>query len=326
MKLTRKYSTLLIALLLMTVLGGCNSKKDDELVLVTTEAVTTETTEATTEAIVTEETTESALGRENSISFEDICDCNMGDTLLSGGVSYGMNTIYYSGEEEVYSEYEFLGFDSLGMYSQIYEDSDGSVEILDAANNYWYIVKDNQISVLVYPESLVAAAIIESNHNSMIFGLNDPKNGVEKATNRFRRDGRLIVETKYDSVSGESYMLEYTLDENWRVEEYYCYDMNGEKISYSYMTSGATYEVPEQITQAQAMEQGYRTINIVYVDGEQTGLPYYTPLDIPVELSLIEYEAYSDQECTTPWKEIQPDENGVYMDVTIYMKKPVQED
>ena len=75
------------------------------------------------------------------------------------------------------------------------------------------------------------------------------------------------------------------------------------------------------VTDAMAMEAGYRTINITYVDGDQLDMAYYTPLNVPVELSLIEYVAYSDQGCTTAWTEIEPDENGTYKDVTIYMKK-----
>jgi len=69
------------------------------------------------------------------------------------------------------------------------------------------------------------------------------------------------------------------------------------------------------------MEEGYRTINFTYVDGDQLDMTYYTAVDVPVELELIEYIAYSDEQCTTVWSEIEADENGVYKDVTIYMKK-----
>ena len=305
---------------MMMTLGACN-KKDDELVLVTTETLTTETTALTTEEVTTEESTESARGSENSISFEDLYECNKGDNLLADGTSYSINTIYYSGEDEIYSEYKFLGFDDQGMYAQVYEDSDKHVEILDPANNYWYRVKDNKVSILLYPEQLVAAAIIESNHNSMILGLSGQKGSSETVVDRYRKDGKLVIETEYSNEAGDKYTLKYILSDDWKVEEYYCFDMEGTKISHSRVTKGVTYDIPEEITTAQAMEDGYRTINVIYVEGEQIDLPFYTPLDIPVELGLIEYEAYSDEACTTLWKEVEPDENGVYMDVTIYMKK-----
>ena len=321
MKNTHRYGLTLVIVCLMTMLGACQ-KKEDELVLVTTEATTTEAVAVTTtEAVVDEDATEEAIGRENSMSFEDLYQCNKGDALLAGGVSYGMNTIYYSGDEEKYSEYQFLGFDDAGMYAQVYEDSNGRVEILDAANSYWYVIEDNQLSVLLYPEPLVAAAIIDSNHNSMIFGLASTNGSAEVVTDVYRKSGKLMVETEYSNVSGEGYMLEYTLDDSWKVEEFYCYDKEGGKVSYSLVTAGATYEIPEMVTEAMAMEEGYRTVSIVYVDGDQMDISYYTPQKVPVQLSTLEYVAYSDQACSAAWNEIEPDENGVYKDVTIYMKK-----
>lgn len=324
MKKIRRLGTLMVSILVMMTLGACNKNKD-ELVLVTTESTTmTEaTTEASTEELITEVATEEAQGAENSISFEDMYDCNKGDTLLAGGESYGVNTIYYSGEEESYSEYEFLGFDNTGMYAQVYENSDGRVEVLDVANSYWYVFEENQLSVLIYPEPLVAAAIIDSNHNSMIFGLSGREDGTEVVENVYRREGKLIVETVYNDASGENYMLEYTLNDDWIVEEFYCYDSSKRKMSYSLVTAGDTYEIPDLITEAQAMVDGYRTITFTYVNEDQIDMTYYTPLNVPIELSLMEYVAYSDQECTVEWALDEPGEDGVYKDVTIYLKKNV---
>lgn len=303
-----------------TALVACGKK--DELVLVTTES-TVATTEATTE-VTTEATTEELTEKEKRITYEDMYEANKGDALLSGGENYSINTIYYANGEEAFSEYQFLGFDSRGMYAQVYEDSDGYVKVLDAANNYWYQVKDNQLSVLLYPEPLVAAAIIDSNHNSMVFALSGD-GGAEVVQEVYKQDGMLMVETEYAGINGEHFNLEYTLDDSWRVQQFDCYSIDGEKLSYSCVTVGASYEIPEPITEAMAMEQGYRTINVTYVDGDQLDMPYYTPMNVPVEISTLEYEAYSDQACTVPWSEVAPDETGVYMDVTIYMKKNTKE-
>ena len=305
-----------------TALVACGKK--DELVLVTTESTVATTTEATTEA-TTQATTEELTEIEKRITYQDMYDANKGDVLLSGGENYSMNTIYYANGEETFSEYQFLGFDSVGMYAQVYEDSDGYVKVLDAANNYWYQIRDNKLSILLYPEPLVAAAIVDSNHNSMIFGLSGGADSTEVVEEVSKQDGMLMVKTTYSGDSGEKYFMEYTLDESFKVQKFDCYSQDGEKLFYSFVTAGASYEIPSDITEAMAMEQGYRTINITYVDGDQFDMSYYTPLDVPVEISTLEYDTYSDEACTIPWSEVVPDETGVYKDVTIYMKKNTKE-
>lgn len=325
MKIRHRFGTLIVMIFMMTMLGACNKNKD-ELVLVTTEAVTTEATEELTTETSTEElvATEELTDREKSITYQEMYDANKGDMLLAGGESYSMNTIYYALGEETFSEYRFLGFDSQGMYSQVYEDSDGYIEILDAANSYWYIVKDNQLSILIYPEPLVAAAIIDSNHNSMIFGLLGGEDSTEIVQQVYKIDGKLMVETVYGNASGENFLMEYMLDDTWKVQEFICYNMDGEKLTYSTVSGGASYDMPAMVTEAQAMAEGYRTITVTYVEEDELDMIYYTPVDVPVELSMVEYVAYSDQGCTTMWSEAEPDENGVYKDVTIYMKKNPQ--
>lgn len=324
MKKLHRLSLALVAVLLMTVVSACG-KKEDELVLVTTEATTTETTQITTEAVTTEAATEELTDKEKGITYQDMYDANKGDALLAGGTNYSMNTIYYANGQETFSEYHFLGFDNQGMYSQVYEDSDGYVEILDAANGYWYVVKDNKPSLLIYPEPLVAAAIIDSNHNSMIFGFSGGEDSTEIVQEVYKVEGMLKVGTVYGSSSGTNYQMEYTLDDSWKVQEFNCYNMDGELLSYSFVTAGASYEVPAVVAEAMAMEQGYRTVTITYVDSDEMDMTYYTPLDVGIELSMMEYEAYSDQACTTVWVESEPDESGVYKDVTIYMKKNTKE-
>jgi len=315
-----KNCAVVATVLMLGLLTACD-KKEDELVLVTTEAVATEATQEVTTEEITEELTEEATGGDKSISYQDMYDANKGDVLLASGESYSINTIFYSNGKESYSEFQFLGFDDRGMYTQIYEDSDGYVEILDAANNYWYVVKDNKLSVLIYPEPLAAAAIIDSNHNSMIFELSGREEGTETVEAVYRKDGKLCVDTVYGETKSDQLKMKYILQDNWIVQEYGCYDIKGELLSYAKVTQGATYDIPKIVADAMAMEEGYRTINFTYVDGDQLDMTYYTAVDVPVELELIEYIAYSDEQCTTVWSEIEADENGVYKDVTIYMKK-----
>ncbi|MBQ8318871.1 MAG: hypothetical protein IJX85_11055 [Lachnospiraceae bacterium] len=319
MKRTRGIKLFVISTVLMAVLTACGSDKDDELILIpvtTTEATTTEAT--TTEDLGP--STEEAGEKDSAITVQQLRDANRGDMLLAGGLSYGLNTIYYSGDKEVFSEYHFLGFDDQGMYAQVYEDSDGYIKLLDMSSNYWYIVDDKQLSILIYPEQLVGAAIIDSNHNDMVFSFLDIDSGTELVQDVYRRDGELIVETLYGNAAGENYYVEYTLDDNWMVQEYNCFDKDGNKFSYSKVTPGASYAIPDMVTEAKAMADGYRTVNVTFTDGAQLDSTYYTPLNVPIDLSTIEYVAYSDAGCTTPWKEVEPDEAGVYKDVTIYMK------
>ena len=324
MRKSHRLSLIALSIFLMIAISACG-KKEDDLVLVTTEATATETTQSTTEATTAEAATEELSEKEKGITYQDMLEANKGDVLLAGGVSYSMNTIFYANGEETFSEYQFLGFDNHGMYSQVYEDSDGYVELLDAANNYWYVVKDNKLSILIYPEPLVAAAIIDSNHNSMIFGLSGNEDSTEIVQEVYKTEGMLKVETVYGSSSGTNYLMEYTLDDSWKVQEFNCYSMDGELLSYSFVTAGDSYEVPAVISEAMAMEQGYRTVTITYVDSDEMDMIYYTPLNIGIQLDMVEYEAYSDQGCTTVWTESEPDENGVYKDVTIYMKKNTKE-
>lgn len=326
MRNLRRLGTLMMVFTMIFILSACN-KNDDELVLITTEAVEKTTEVATTEEVTTEtvKTTEELTDKEKNITYKDLYDANKGDILLAGGLSYGMNTTYYALGEESFTEYHFLGFDSQGIYSQVYENSDGYIEILDGANSYWYVMEEDELSILIYPEPLVAAAIIDSNHNSMMFDFSAGEDSTEIVQEVYKIDGKLKVETVYGDTAGVNYLMEYTLDDSWKVEEIFCYSMDGEKLAYSTVATADTYEVPSQVKNAMAMEQGYRTITIKYVDEETLDMMYYTPVDVPIKLSMVEYGAYSDEGCTQEWVELEVDENGVYKDVTIFMKKNTKE-
>lgn len=96
----------------MLTLTACG--KEDKLVLVTTEAVASQSDAATTEDILAdirqeaENATEEQKKREpaseedKKVTLEAIYDANKGDTLLAGGNNYSLNTIYYSDGVEVY--------------------------------------------------------------------------------------------------------------------------------------------------------------------------------------------------------------------------------
>lgn len=320
-------------------LGATGCGKADELVMVTTEQGQTATLQdaaTTTEDPLDQElqamaenasieeiaATEEASESEKNITFADLYAANRGDVLLANGNSFSMNTIYYAEGVEVYSEYQFLGFDESGNYIQVYEDSDGFVQILDNVNNCWYIYEEGQLYSMIYPEPYVAGAIIESNHNAMIFGMSDGTDGAEYVQDIFRQNGELIVETKYNGSADEGdYIFQYVVGEDLKVLAFTCYDESRTKLSYSWVTHGSTYTVSEDIKTASDTSENYRTVVVKFSGGEQMDTTYYLPVSLPLQLRMLEYTAYADEACTTEWAEEEPTADGTYGDVTIYMKK-----
>lgn len=311
----------------MLALTACG-KEDDKLVLVTTEAAS-QSDASTTEDILAdireeaENTTEEQKKREEAseedkkVTLEDIYNANKGDTLLAGGENYSLNTIYYSNGVEQYSEYQFLGFAQDGTYLQAYEDSNGLVQILDKEYGYWYLIDTDRICyALIYPEPSVADAIINANHNDMIISLTEAD---QKIKDIYREDGRLVVETDYNN-DGEAYVFHYVLDDSYKVLEYYCYDNAGEKVSYSWVTEGNDYTYPDEIAKAHE-SMITRTVTFKTMEGKGLESSYTVPVDKPVQLALLEYKAYSDEACTTSWEETAADDNGLYGDETIYLKR-----
>lgn len=310
----------------MLTLTACG--KEDKLVLVTTEAAASQSDAATTEDILAdireeaENTTEEEKKREpaseedKKVTLEAIYDANKGDTLLAGGNNYSLNTIYYNDGVEVYSEYQFLGFAEDGTYLQAYENSNGVVQVLDKEYGYWYRIDENKdCYALVYPEPSVADAIINTNHNDMIISLTEADQTMKDI---YREDGDLVVETNYKNENA-SYVFQYILDANYKVLEYYCYDADGEKVSYSWVTEGNSYTYPEVIETARA-STNMRTVIFHVLEGKGLENSYLIPADIPVQLALLEYKAYTDEACTTIWKEAV-DDTGAYTDEVIYLKR-----
>lgn len=310
----------------MLALTACG--KEDKLVLVTTEATASQSDATTTEDILAdireeaENTTEEQKKREEAseedkkVTLEAIYDANKGDTLLAGGNNYSLNTIYYSDGVEVYSEYQFLGFAEDGTYLQAYEDSNGIVQVLDKEYGYWYLIDENKTCyALLYPEPNVADAIINTNHNDMIISLTEADQTIKDI---YREDGDLVVETNYKNDNA-SYVFKYILDANYKVLEYYCYDSNGEKVSYSWVTEGNSYAYPEAIETARA-STNMRTVTFRVMEGKGLENSYLIPADIPVQLALLEYKAYTDETCTTIWEETV-DDTGAYTDEVIYLKR-----
>ena len=316
---------------MMVVLSACG--KEDKLVLVTTETATqsdaTQMDASTTEDILAdireeaENTTEEEKKREDAsdedkkVTLQMIYDANKGDTLLAGGNNYSLNTIYYSDGEEGYSEYQFLGFAKDGTYLQAYQNSNGLVQVLDKENGYWFLIDTDEICyALIYPEPSVADAIINTNHNDMIISLTEADQTIKDI---YREDGNLVVETNYKNESS-TYVFKYVLDDSYMVLEYYCYDEAGEKVSYSWVTEGVTYNYPEQIASAhEAMMT--RTITFKIQEGKGLESSYNVPVDRPIQLGLMEYKAYTDEACTTEWEETSADESGMYTDEVIYLKR-----
>ena len=99
MRKSHRLSLIALSIFLMIAISACG-KKEDDLVLVTTEATATETTQSTTEATTAEAATEELSEKEKGITYQDMLEANKGDVLLAGGVSYSMNTIFYANGEE----------------------------------------------------------------------------------------------------------------------------------------------------------------------------------------------------------------------------------
>ena len=314
----------------LILLSGC--KKEDKLVLVTTEAQAHSETDATTEEDIladireeAESTTEEKTVRkeaseeEKQITLEDIYNANKGDTLLADGENYALNTIYYIDDVEQYSEYQFLGFSEDGGYLQAYEDSQGVVQVLDKEHGYWFYVDENIVYALIYPEPSVADAIINANHNDMVISLTEADQTIRDI---YREDDNLVVETDY--INNSKYVFKYILDDTYKVLEYYCYDTDGQKLSYSWVTKGGEYELPDEISSVwEAMMTREVVFKFVDSDGLQTS--YTVPINKPVQLALLEYKAYMDEECTVEWEESDTDDNGFFPDETIYLKRSAEE-
>lgn len=311
----------------MLMLTGC--KNEEKVVLVTTEAQATQTDAATTEDILADireeaestteaaPTTEEASDKDKKVTLEMIYEANKGDTLLAGGNNYSLNTIYYIDGVEQYSEYQFLGFTEDGTYLQAYEDSEGLVQILDKESGYWYLIDSDEICyALIYPEPNVADAIINTNHNDMIISLTEADQTIRDI---YREDGDLAVETNYKNEN-YSYVFKYILDENYKVLEYYCYDATGEKVSYSWVTEGITYTFPEAVATAHESMMT-RTVTFEILEGNGLTSSYTVPLDKPVQLGLLEYSAYKDEACTTVWEETESENEGMFEDEVIYLKR-----
>lgn len=320
MKSLHKKIMSILAILMSFGFTGC---EDDKLVMVTTES----STEApvTTEEIASQEdaTTEEVVNKvpateeEAKITLQQLYEANKGDLLLAGGKNYSLNTIYYLNDEEVYSEYQFLGFDSNGNYLQVYEDSEGFVQLLDKYNCYWYIIENNVLSCLIYPEPGTADTIINYNHNDLI--MSPPTETGEEIKEIYRVDDELTVETSYKSDT-EEFVFKYIISDDLKILAYYTYDMEGTMISYSWITDGAVYTVPEEITQMMNTENK-RNVTIAFPNGDAVDNMFIVPAELPVQVRMVEYSAYSDIEFTIPWTTSQVTETGLYGDETIYMKK-----
>lgn len=315
-----------VCMILFTInLSGCND--DEALVLITTEqSVSSDETSQTTETVDVQDTTvvepvtteeivtEAATDDELNLTLEDIFYANRGDVLLSSGTGCSINTIYYSGGTEIYSEYSYLGFDENGSYIQAYEDSDGNMEVLDINNQYWYVIKDNQIYIQIYPEEGMAGAVINVYHNQLIMA--EPQEDMaEEITDIYRLDGMLNIETAYTNNVDEMFSYRYVLDDALLVKEIYCYDEDGNKISYAWVTKDAVYNMPESLINLRTAVDR-RLITFTYADGMGFDTIYEVPDNVAVNLELFNSDVYIDEACSTPWLGA----GNTTEDETIYIK------
>ncbi len=315
-----------IMAMLVFLFGLCGCGKEDGVVMITTEEEETTTQEDTSsdipavqiEELTTEEANkEDATPEEKNITIEEIYAANSGDILLQDNTGYSVNTIYYSEGTEVYSEFQYLGFDEDGLYMQVYEDSEGYVEVLDSGNMCWYIVDNNQISTLIYPEEGMAAVMIDYSHNDMV--MSDPASSGESIADVYRLDGELVVETTHTSEFDELYTYQYTLDDSLRIVECSCYE-GDDLISYFWTTKDAVYNEAEELTAIRENREK-RLITVSFPDGSGIEYIYQVPKQYPVKVKLFGSTAYKDAEYGSEWSEISPMSDGNYADENIYIKR-----
>lgn len=317
-----------VAMVLIVLLTLCGCGKDEGVVMITTEdsdttSVSADTSSSDIPAVQIEDTTTEEVNREEAtpeqkaITLEDIYIANSGDILLQGGTGYSVNTIYYSEGNEVYSEFQYLGFDEAGLYMQVYEDSEGYVEVLDSGNMCWYIVEDNQISTLIYPEEGMAAIMIDYSHNDMV--MSDPASSGETISDVYKVNGALVVETISVSEFDEEYIYRYTLDENYRVLECSCYE-GEELISYFWTTENAVYNESEELASVRTGTEK-RLVTVSFPDGSGIEYIYEVPREYPINIKLFGSTAYKDASYTSQWTEISPMSDGSYADENIFIKK-----
>lgn len=324
----KKYMYILSFIIMIPVLlAGCGKK--DELVMITTEKHTGDTTENTDSnsntPVTTSETldntsdvvTEEASPEEQKVTMADITAANSGDILLSGGKGVSASTIYYSAGTELYSENRFLGFGEDGQYMQAYEDVNGDIEVLDNYNQCWYVLSGGSVYTKLCPEDGVCARLIDYNHNHTIVDAYDS----EEIKSVYRSDGKLVVETSYTDNAGATFTYKYYMAEGYLVDEIYCYAEDGDKISYERVTRDSVYNTPDELIDLLNGTAETRTIQVIYPDGDGLGNIYIVPKRYPVLLDLYQYKAYSDEDCSVPWGDSSLDADGNYVDSIIYLKK-----
>lgn len=349
MKKLYRYTVQLILAFALLLLGGCGDK--DELVLITTERKAEDNTassgdmeqkqqepeesEIALPATEAAPSTEEASEEDKAVTLEAVYAANSGDKLLAGSQGCSVNTIYYSSGTEVYSEYRFLGFGENGSYVQAYENSKGNVEVLDNYNQCWYVVEDNRICTKIYPEEGVTPRLISSSHNDIVFSVEE----AGRLQNVYRENGKLVLEaideesdeepeaetdTESNNESGLDshiqYMYKYYVTDELLVDEIDCYDSAGEKISHTWVTRDAVYNTPDEILELLSGNAEQRAVSIEYPQGGGVSALYFVPARYPVMMETMWYAMYEDKECTMPWMGEHPTEQGLYGDLTVYLR------
>lgn len=333
MRKIHRITTALLLTITLSLLGGCGNK-DESLHMITTEksTETTDEEETTTEKSEldkeiddmaeesVQKTTEAATEADKAITIEQIRAANTGDALLVDGKSVSISKTYYGEDGECATEYEYLGFDSDGVYTQVYQNSEGYVQIYDKYNNYWYVYTgENSETVpltLIYPEDDIASYLIETNHTNTVFSANTN----DTIKDVYRIDGELVVEI--DSSTDTDYYVAYTLDEDLRILEYTTYEKESNtKYCYCYTDLDAKYEFPSFVEDMKNKDY-VRAVNIFYVDGDGYGSRYEVSAKYPVDFRTTTYTVYVDEECTTEWTSDydNTDSTGLYTDLTLYLR------
>lgn len=323
----KKYLSTVMFLILITISSGC---KNDELVLVTTESTAAESSEDYLDSQLSElqdgaggeedVVKTEATDEEKSITLAQLYNANKGDALLATTSGYSVNTIYYYEGTEVYSEFQFLGFNESGDYFQAYENSDGTLEVLDAKEECWYSYdpSDNAVKVLLYPEEGIYDLRVAYNHDEVIYS---PKSQAEESIKEiYRAGGELTIETSYKDANDNEYTFKYIIDENLRILSYECYDISGNMVTYAWTSIDMTYSVPEAISEYMDKDL-YRDITINHLDEDREPQIYKIAAELPVQLEFLENIPYLDEKMTSIWQVDESEDGETYLDIELYLKK-----
>ncbi len=238
---------------------------------------------------------------EGEITVADVAGANDGRLLIKQYGGIGVNTIYYAedGSEDI-SFYTFAKADENGDVMYVYEDSDGSVEIMRNGAGVGFDAAENQLFVIGYVLGEYETSL-EMNLESLI-----PKPSEDSTSNKTSGTDDAILFTEEIIYEGEeASIIEYTLDPETlfvrEVTEYYRdADGNTFKVAKVSTTVGVDYEIPEELQKLMNPTETRKVTVIADTGEDETQLfEFEPPADSLFMLMYpFEYVPYADAEMT----------------------------